>query len=255
MKRERKGLKEFTLDPNKAGHGRVVFATFNVIDKDGDVTLPGAFKVGQPVRLAQWGHNWSGPTIGAGVVGADTVKAWADIEFNLEMAAGKETYQSIKFDAARFKLQEYSYGYDVVDAELGQFEGQSVRFLKAQDVIEVSPVMLGAGIGTHTDFLKSAGLPFADHAGHVLASVQALFERTQDLKDLRSKEGRTLSGANRTRLSGLADAMETGLADLRALLADTDPAKPDEPKAQAATLTSLRLLQLADEARALGIAV
>lgn len=244
---ERKALK-VELDPAKEGAFRATFSGLNVVDSDNDVTLPGAFKSGAPVRIAQWGHNWSGPVIGAGLLGADTTKAWADAEFNLKMVAGRENYESVKFDAERHKLQQWSYGYDVLDSEMGQFEGKDVRFLKALEVHEISPVMLGAGVGTATDFIKSAGLPYADHAVHVLASVQAFLERTKELKELRGKEGRVLSAANRTRLSGLVDAMRGGMADLEALIAATDPADAGK---QLAEIEAIRLRMLADEARSL----
>jgi hypothetical protein len=38
-----------------------VFSTFNVIDSDGDVTLPGAFEEGAPARVSAYGHtSWDG---------------------------------------------------------------------------------------------------------------------------------------------------------------------------------------------------
>jgi hypothetical protein len=244
--RERKAL-TFELDKAKEGTGRAIFSTLNVLDHDGDVTVPGAFKSGQPVRLAQWGHNWSGPVIGGGLIESDTTKAWADLEFNLKMVAGRETYESVKFDNEHHKLQEWSYGYDVLDAEMGQFEGKDARILKALDVIEVSPVMLGAGIGTATEFLKSAGLKLDDQAVYALAGVQAFIERAQELKVLRAKEGRTLSTATATRLTGVLEAMRTGITDLEALLAI---AAPDDGKA---TLAVERMRLLASEARSLGV--
>lgn len=245
--RERKAI-TLQLDSAKEGQGRAIFSSFNVIDHDGDVTLPGAFKSGQPVRLAQWGHNWSGPTIGTGIIAADTTKAWADIEFNLKMAAGRETYESVKFDAEHHQLQEWSYGYDIVDAEMGQFDGKDARMLKALDVIEVSPVMLGAGIGTATDFIKSAGLKLDDHALYVLASVQGLIERAQEVKGLRSKEGRTLSTATATRLSGVLEGMRAGITDLEALLSAATPSEDGK-----AAIAAERMRLLATEAQLLGV--
>lgn len=155
--RERKALTGgLTLDPTKEGSFRAAIASLNVIDHDDDVTIPGAFKAGQPVRVAQAGHNWGLPTIGGGKIVTDAAKAYIQGEFNLKMTAGREHYESVKWDAEHDKLQEWSYGYDVVDSEMGQFEGKDVRFLKALDVIEVSQVMLGAGIGTGTENVKTA---------------------------------------------------------------------------------------------------
>lgn len=146
------GSFRWKADSDQTGAFRATFATFNVVDKDGDVTIPGAFEVGARVRIAQWGHNWGAPAIGAGVIGADSSRAWVDGKFALAMAAGRETYEAVK---ALGELQEYSYGFDIEKSRPGSFEGQSVRFLERLKVHEVSPVMLGAGIGTGTDSIKS----------------------------------------------------------------------------------------------------
>lgn len=149
------------------GSFRATFATLNVIDHDGDVTVPGAFKDGQSVRIAQWGHNWAGPAIGKGVIHADQERAWVDGQFFLGMPEAVSTYESVK---GLGDLAEWSYGFDVTQSEPGQFEGQSVRYLKGLQVHEVSPVMLGAGIGTGTDAIKSAAW------GESEASVEAKSE-------------------------------------------------------------------------------
>ena len=133
------------------GSFRAIFSTFNVIDHDGDVTLPGAFEVGQKVRISYWGHRWHDLPTGRGVIGADDEKAWVDGKFFLDTQAGLETYKTVKnLD----ELQEWSYGFDINESESGRFEEEDVRFLKKMTVHEVSPVMLGAGIGTMTEAIK-----------------------------------------------------------------------------------------------------
>jgi HK97 family phage prohead protease len=134
-----------------AGAFRARFATFNAVDRDGDVTLPGAFRDGQWVKIAAWGHNWSVLPVGKGVISTDASHARVDGRFFLNTTAGRETYAVVK-DLG--DLQEWSYGYDVLDAERGRFQGRPVRFLKALNVHEVSPVLVGAGIGTMTEALK-----------------------------------------------------------------------------------------------------
>jgi len=143
---------EFKEDDEK-GSFRAIFSTFNVIDLDGDVTLPGAFTAGQKVRIAYWGHRWSDLPVGRGVVGADDEKAWVDGKFFMDTQMGLETYKTVKNLA---ELQEWSYGFDIDESESGQFEDQDVRFLKKLVVHEISPVMLGAGIGTMTTSIKGA---------------------------------------------------------------------------------------------------
>jgi hypothetical protein len=82
-----------------------------------------------------------------------------------------------------------------------------------------------------------AGLSFADESARLSDALKAFVERTQRLAELRAKEGRTLSAANRDRLSahvetiGTAvasmraalDSMQATHADMRSLLAATDP--------------------------------
>ncbi len=143
------------------GEFRAVFSTFNVIDKDGDVTLPGAFKDGAAVRISYWGHRWQDLPVGRGVIHQDQEKAWVDGQFFLDTQAGKETYTVVKNLG---ELQEWSYGYDPVEWSVGKFEDREVRFLRQLDVPEVSPVMLGAGVDTHTESIKGTKSAIGAHS-------------------------------------------------------------------------------------------
>lgn len=136
---------------DKAGAFEAVFATLNTIDHDGDVTLPGAFTEGAPVRIACWGHRWDELPVGKGVIRTRGNDAIVEGAFFLNTQGGRETYETVKALGA---LQEWSYGYDVLDASPGQYDGQRVQFLRKLKVHEVSPVLLGAGIGTHTTAIK-----------------------------------------------------------------------------------------------------
>lgn len=143
----------FKADSEKTGEFRAVFSTLNVIDLDGDVTLPGAFKDGEAVRISFWGHRWQDLPVGKGQIHADDSEAWVDGAFFLDTEAGRETYQTVKNLG---ELQEWSYGYDVLEESFGKFEDQDVRFLNRLKVIEVSPVMLGAGVNTRTQAIKTS---------------------------------------------------------------------------------------------------
>lgn len=143
------------------GEFRAVFSTFNVVDHDGDVTTPGAFTDGQKVRISYWGHRWQDLPVGRGEIHQDEEKAWVDGRFFLDTDAGKETYLTVK---NLEELQEWSYGFDIEKADLGEFEGQEVQFLRGLTVYEVSPVMLGAGIGTHTESIKATKAVLPTHS-------------------------------------------------------------------------------------------
>lgn len=142
---------ELKADSDETGEFRAVFSTFNVIDHDRDVTIPGAFHDGQKVRVSYWGHRWQDLPVGRGVIGQDEEKAWIDGRFFLDTEAGRETYRTVKNLG---ELQEWSYGFDIEESEYGTFEGEHVQFLRSLEVFEVSPVMLGAGIGTGTTDIK-----------------------------------------------------------------------------------------------------
>jgi HK97 family phage prohead protease len=158
-----------------AGDLSAVFSTFNVPDHDHDVTLPGAFDDGAAVRLLP-SHNWAHYMIGKGVIRSDAERAVFDGKFFLTTAEGRNWYESIKADRATGEpMQEWSYGFDVLDAEPGVWDGEPVRFLKKLKVHEVSPVTLGAGIGTTTLAVKSSDpLPDELRAAWTAAFVNTL---------------------------------------------------------------------------------
>ena len=155
--------KRFTLEmkgEGEAGLATARFATLNVRDLDGDVTLPGAFGK-QTVLLADWAHDRRSPSIGRADIREEGDQALGDIRFNLKMMRGNEAYQSI---AMSQELQEWSYAYQIPEggAYQGDFEGQQVRFLKTVKVIHLSPVEQGAGINTATLDIKCANCNGSD---------------------------------------------------------------------------------------------
>jgi len=148
-----KSLRVEIKDADK-GEIALVFATFNVVDHDGDVTLPGAFTEGAPVTISAYGHkSWEGLLpVGRGVIRTDATKAWVEGRFFLNTIAGRDTWETVK---ELQDLQEFSYGYDALEYSFGEFEGQQVRFLKKQLVHEASPVLKGAGLRTGVLSMKN----------------------------------------------------------------------------------------------------
>lgn len=215
---------EFKTGEGEEGQFRALFSRYDVVDLDGDVTLKGAFPDGEPVMIAKYSHDWTNPPIGRGVIDAKGDDgARVDGEFFLDTTVGLDTYRVVK---RLGELQQYSYGYDVLDSEFGTFQGQKVRFLKALKVHEVSPVFLGAGIGTGTESIKGS---LAQEVERYTADLGAWVNRAKARADMRGKEGRTLSAANRDLLKRAHETIGGILEDLAKLLADTDPAS-DEPK-------------------------
>ena len=135
-----------------AGTGRALFSTFDVVDRDGDVTARGAF--GSQTAKLIGAHDWKAPNIGAVAISENSAGAVADFSFYLQMQSAKEWYESLKGNAENGVRQEWSYGFNIIDSERGTRDGKAVRILKLLEVIEVSPVVQGAGIGTQTLALK-----------------------------------------------------------------------------------------------------
>lgn len=190
------------------GSFEATFATLGVIDKDGDVTVTGAFQDGQEVRISAWGHNWGALPVGKGVIHADEQRAWVDGQFFLELPAGKDTYQTVKLLG---ELQEWSYGFEIKDQSFGEFEGRQVRFLRGLDVFEVSPVMIGAGVDTGTDLIKTGAKVGRRNAAKDAERLQSIHDHTVELGAQCSEDepkGRTEVLSN-----GKADDPSGGKAD------------------------------------------
>lgn len=215
---------QLELKKDKEGAFTAKIATLNVIDKDGDVTISGAFPEGKEVLVSAYQHeSWGGALpVGKAIIkeiGNDVI---AEGEFNLKTQTGREHYEAVKFSGG---LQEWSYGFTVKDANNeGEFEGQKVRILKSVEPYEISPVLLGAGVGTATLAIKNDKTTYADEAESVLAAVSNLAERTKSLADVRRKEGRDLSSPNKERISKLLSALVDVESSLKELTTEPDKA-------------------------------
>lgn len=208
------------LKADSPGDFEAIFSTLNVIDHDQDVTIPGAFH-SQDVKISAYGHaSWATASelpVGRGTISEDDQTMTAKVvgRFFLNTTGGRDTYETVK---ALDDLQEWSYGFKIVDAEMGQFQGQTVRIIKSVDVFEVSPVMRGAGIATRTTAIKGAGLSLADHSVEVLADVDAWIARINAVAKLRSDDAKTaLNDVNVGRLLSLKSFLndaQSALADL-----------------------------------------
>lgn len=252
----------FALDTAKEGDVEVAYARTGVIDKDRHITDPGAFPA-KAVPMSAYGHT-SWPERGARLpVGrVDLVEvgdlAKAGGRFFVETSHGRDTYETVK---ALGDLQEWSYGYKVLAASKGKDAAGPLLRLKKLDVREISPTLVGAGVGTSTLGIKSgddegplAGLPYADHVERVLLDVGELVGRSKSLRELRVKAGRELSSSNREKLVRLRDSiasLEEMAAEVEELLARTDP----EAAKSAPELIRLMVEHERTKARLLGVAV
>lgn len=214
-----------------------VFATLDVVDSDRDVTPPGAFENGAKTRISAYGHkSWEGKLpVGKGTIREVKNEAILEGRFFLDTEAGRDTFTVVK-ELGEDGLQEWSYGYDPVEYAFGQFEGQDVRFLNKVKVHEVSPVLLGAGVGTRVLTAKS-GLKFAEHIDAVRADVDALVERAAEVVALRAEKGKTPSPESVGQLAELEASMKRLTELLTVSPANDEPA--DEVEREFARFVAL----------------
>ena len=138
------------------GKGLALIATLSEVDHHGDTYEKGAFGWGGD----QWcplltAHNAWGMPFGKARVFEDGDAAYAELHLNLDTQTGKEWHSALKFDLANGKsVQEWSYGYNTLDADYLKRGDDDVRVLKRLDVVEVSTVVRGAGRGTRAVDMK-----------------------------------------------------------------------------------------------------
>lgn len=201
------------------GEVEAVFSTFNVIDKDGDVTFPGAFTEGEEVVISTYGHEvWKGGLpVGRGRIRTTRNEAVLQGQFFMNTTQGRDHFEVVK---AMGNKQEWSYGFDVLHApESGSFAGRKANFLKKLKVHEVSPVFIGAGVGTRTLAVKAlTGAGFTEQEA-VLAVSASEYSAA-----IRPHETRvTTKQWNGVQVVGEIPADAT-VDDLRAVHAYVDPA-------------------------------
>lgn len=245
----RKAFIPHELKLSETGEIELAFAQLNVVDSDNDVTLPGAFPT-KDVPMSAYGHtSWDGELpVGRGTISESGDWAILKGQFFMDTTAGRETHATIK---GLGELAEYSYGYVPLDHSFGQVDGKSVRYLKRLDVFEVSPVLRGAGLGTHTRAIKSGGS--TKLAAEALAAAIALHDAHMSgmvppTPESQAELARLLL-AIRTAIKSGAPAPGASYAEQITWYSDGLPALIDRFKGHAATrATDGRKLSRADRA-------
>lgn len=171
-------LKAMTITAmDETGTGLARIAQLSAVDSDGDTYVPGAFAWTE--KGEQWcsilpAHDRKATPLGKARVYEDGDWAMAELKFNLDVPEAKAWHSALVFDLANGpSVQEYSYGFAVLDSADNQIGGERVRVLKRLRVDEVSPVLKGAGVGTGTVSIKSAELK-AEKFGSLIAGLGEL---------------------------------------------------------------------------------
>ena len=240
------------LTDDVEGKVEAVFSVFNEIDSDGDVVRPNSIKSGYGDKgvAMVWGHDWK-DVIGRGEIVQDNDKAVFKGQFIMDTERGRDAYNVVK---AMGDLQQWSFGYEVVDSEKGLFQSkdgeleQEVRFLNDVKVWEVSPVLVGANQNTYTIGVKEfnkdnlsnndtdididntengkdieqslvEGKTFADEVTELRTSLVALIDRTKDLTSLRLEKEKQLSKESSDLLVELQLDLEKAYGELADIFA------------------------------------
>lgn len=233
-----KTISGFTVKSAEKGEVEAVFSTFNVIDKDGDVTLPGAIKDGAEVVISAYGHqsHYGALPVGKGVIRTTDTEAILNGTFFLNTTAGRETFEVVKELGA---LGEWSYSLHDIVSKSGEVEGRPVNYLESIFVKEVSPVLIGAGVNTRT--LAAKGLTsLQDQIAEAMDVVSEVIDSAERVVALRAEKGKPLSTVNAESLVGLHAEMDRlkALFDVKA--DDSAVATPEDIAAVQAIAADVR---------------
>lgn len=242
---ERKSFATEVATADEQGVLEAIVSVFGNTDTGNDIVVAGAFEKSLAKRTPKgvWAHDWTTPvakTLEARELKAGDVRLPMGLRengglyikghFNLETQAGREAYSNIKFGI----IDEFSIGFRSVKEDFDK--ETKVRQLQEVELFEWSPVLVGMNPETSIISIKSDVLAtLANQADDVLAYIEKLASRTKSLVDLRAKEGRVISTANRSRISACVTSMRSVADELDALLSMSDPM----PKADAAEVRRL----------------
>lgn len=188
------------------GSFEAVIATLNVVDSDGDIILPGAFQNATVSVLPA--HDSRSVMLGKAKMEDRDDKAIAVGKYNLDIPTAKDWHSALKFDLKTPPaIQEWSFAFRIVESSMETRDGEDIRILEKLDVMEVSPVLRGAGVGTITLTAKQR---FADQLESTLKAAEATLERAMQIAKLRANKSkpRTLSDDHKSRIKAIVDKFE-----------------------------------------------
>jgi HK97 family phage prohead protease len=139
---------EFKSDGEQTGYFRARVAVFNNVDDGGDRIVYGAFRASlksNPRPPIVWSHQWNIPPIGQTLKETETDRG-LDVEGKLLLDDKGISGQYAHSVMSGFKvgaLKEFSFAFDVKDSVEVTEDGANIRELKALDVFEVGPTLVG----------------------------------------------------------------------------------------------------------------
>lgn len=148
----------FEVKDAEKGLVEAIIATLGVVDKDEDIIRADAIPDGAKVSMSAYGHDavYGDAPAGKGALNVDGNKLVFTGRMFLATTRGRDTFEVLKEMGAD---QQWSFGFRIlgweVPSEAEKKQGAR-RILTKLDAFEVSPVIIGAGVGTRTVGVKAA---------------------------------------------------------------------------------------------------
>ena len=189
------------------------------VDLGGDVIQKGAFANLQDFvakGFAAFGHDWYDEPIGF-IESAEEDETGLKVRMRFHSTGDAQDARTVcveRLNAGKFV--GLSIGYRVIEASWEMRDGKDVRLLKAIEVFEFSIVTMPMNPEAQVTSAKSlpnsesppAGKTLDEEADTVLAAVDGLITRIEEVKTLRESDGRGLSEKRVSTIDGLLVRLE-----------------------------------------------
>ncbi len=159
---ETKTISEFEIKDADRGEVVAVVSTMNVVDRDGDVILPGAIRDGATVKLSAYEHDViveGKSPVGRGTISIVGNRAVMTAKYFLSTERGRDAFNTVKEMGTD---SEWSIGFAKAVSTspmTAEWKSKGARRLVAGlDLWEASPVFMGANGLTGTVSAKSTSV-------------------------------------------------------------------------------------------------
>lgn len=184
-------LEGFEIKDAEKGIVEAIIATLGVVDKDEDVITETAIPSGSKVTMSSYGHE---AVYGERPVGKGEIIIREDLaifrgKMFLTTQGGRDTFEVLKEMGSD---QQWSFGFRILGSEVPSDDWKKKgarRMLTKLDAFEVSPVIVGAGIGTRTLGVKAAEEPVVPDPAIKAARLKAE-EDAKALADINARADR-----------------------------------------------------------------
>lgn len=153
-----KSILAFEVKNAETGDVEAIICTLGVVDKDEDIISVDAIAEGSKVSMSAYGHDaiCGDAPVGKGKIHIEGNKAVFKGRVFLATTRGRDTFETLKEMGSD---QQWSFGFRIMGSEVPDEATRKTgarRILTKLDCFEVSPVIIGAGVGTRTLGVKAA---------------------------------------------------------------------------------------------------